>query len=395
MDNGARSRGLAGNNLALQACFVLVMLALVYTIVRLTTAFQSFDRETYGTKTDLSEAYIRPGLNADNLPQVKIDFGKFRPAENTGDGSNAENGATDVESPAAIRARCLQRGIYLGANNEYVNCAERCHVSSEKEVQYTFVTNSKRLITGRREVQAGAWCLPTKAATCNLNSATVVYSLNGWLCIPRTDALVGEGGNRIAVCDGSIYDNAMRVRYDEYIPSNLVFKDFYEDRLANGRYRFSCVPNARDDLRNKYLTAPFNRFHLLRNYCVSEIPFAVDTAVPNFDNGACTCPNPYNVVASTGKCTACRVGFDPATMTFNFRIQPCFSVRDYVSTVRQMKENQALPGEVIRPCGLDESDSGNSEVTRPRCIISRVGAFSPLLPSPATLANIREKLSSE
>lgn len=380
------------NNLTLQIGFVLVVFVLMIVFVKMAARFRGFDVDAYDTKTDLSSAYVRPGLNIDNLPQVKIDFGKFRPSENTGNENNDGDDDSE-ESAAAVRARCLQRGLYLGPNNEYTNCAEKCHVSSEKEVQYTFVTNTKRLIAGRQEVKAGAWCLPTKAATCNLNSSTVVYSLNGWLCLPRTDALVGEGGNRIAVCNGSIWDNALRTRYDEYIPSNLVFNDFYEDKVSNDQYRFTCVPNTRDELRNRYLTPSFNRFHMLRNYCVSEIPFAVDDAVPDFSTGKCSCPSPYTVESRTGKCTACRVGFDPQSMTFNFRVQPCFSVRDYVSTIRQMKEHQALDGEVLRPCGLDESDSPNSEVTRPRCLVSRIGAFSPFLPSPDTLANLRDKIS--
>lgn len=379
----------SGTTLALQIGLVVVLFCVTYLAYRVTRSFVTFNRDAYSSKVDLSDSYVQPGLNVDSLPIVKIDFGKYRPNENTGDPTT--DGNTDDESIAARRVRCLQRGVYLGPKNEYVDCSEYCRVGSEKEVKYTYISDPSRIITGRVKVSAGAWCLPTTAANCNIYSALVVYSLNGWICLPRTDALVGEGGNRIAVCNGTLWDNALRVRYDEFIPYNLAFDDFYEDRLPDGRFRFECLPDQRDELRNRYLVAPFNRFHLLRNFCVSDIPFAIERVVPDYDTGKCNCGGSPYTESKDGRCTACQVGFDDSSLTFNLRRQPCFSLRDYVSYVQYLRDT--LPAdEIIRPCGIDSTGSTNSEVTRPRCIINQVAMYSPLLPSAATMRNIREKL---
>ena len=178
-------------------------------------------------------------------------------------GEDNSGGADDEESIAERRIRCLTRGVYLGSQNQYVNCVDYCRVSSEEEVRYVYLATTEKIIAGRSPLAPGAWCLPTSAASCNLNSAIVVYSLNGWLCLPKTDILVGEGGNKIAVCNGSLWDNALQVQYDGFIPANLFFNDIYEDRLSDGRYRFQCLANLKDDLQNLYLRSPFNRFHLV------------------------------------------------------------------------------------------------------------------------------------
>lgn len=376
--------------IALQVGLLVFLLLLVIVSVFLGRSLVRFSRDMYSRSEDLSAAFIRPGLNIDNLPAVKIDYGAFKPSENTGEQEGDNAGTDEEENIAERRIRCLTRGVYLGSQNQYVNCVDYCRVSSEEEVRYVYLSSTEKVIAGRSPLEPGAWCLPTTAASCNLNSAIVVYSLNGWLCLPRTDILVGEGGNKIAVCNGSLWDNALQVQYDGFIPANLFFNDIYEDRLSDGRYRFQCLANLKDDLQNLYLRSPFNRFHLVRNWCVQNIPFAKDTSVPNFTTGKCHCDDPYGQLDST-QCTACRIGFDEQTFTFNLRVQPCFSVRDYVSFLNKLRD-QVDANEIIRPCGLDENESINEEVTRPRCVVQKVGVFSPVAPSPNTLRTIRARV---
>lgn len=377
---------LPDSRILFQLGLLLFLVAISYVSYRVTSAFVRFERDRYTVDDDLSTANLRTELNVDSLPAVKIDYGKWRPDAGTGDVDDNED---DV---SARRVKCLQKGVYLGPENEYRDCADYCRVSSEREVAYTFVSKGSRVISGRTATRPGAWCLPTAAANCNTSTSTLVYSLNGWLCIPRTDAFVGEGGNRIAVCDGSIRDNALNAQYDEYIPANLVFDDFYEDRLADGRYRFECLAQKRDDVGNYYLTAPFNRFHLLHNYCVSGIPFALVEAKPDFERAVCRCPSPYETTEA-GDCTACRTGFDRRTLTFNLRVQPCFSVRDHVNFVVDLQRRLARNGEIVRPCGIDSESRGNGELTRPRCLIGHLPVFKSYLPSPATLHYIQDKLT--
>lgn len=376
--------------IALQVGLLVFLLLLVIVSVFLGRSLVRFSRDMYSRSEDLSATFIRPGLNIDNLPAVKIDYGAFKPSENTGVEESDDTGVAEEENIAERRIKCLTRGVYLGSQNQYVNCVDYCRVSSEEEVRYVYLANTEKIVAGRSPLEPGAWCLPTAAASCNLNSAIVVYSLNGWLCLPKTDILVGEGGNKIAVCNGSLWDNAMQAQYDGFIPANLFFNDIYEDRLSDGRYRFQCLANLKDDVQNLYLRSPFNRFHLVQNWCVQNIPFAKDTSVPNFTTGKCHCDNPYGQLDST-QCTACRIGFDEQTFTFNLRVQPCFSVRDYVSFLNKLRD-QVRPNEIIRPCGLDENESVNEEVTRPRCVLQKVGVFSPVSPSPNTLRTIRARV---
>lgn len=379
---------LSDSRLLLQLGLVIFLLAVAYVSYRVARAFVRFERDRYTADSDLSAANMQTELNIDSLPAVKIDYGKWRPNTDSGDQQD------DDDDVAARRVRCLQRGVYLGPENEYRDCADYCRVSSESEVSYAFVADPSRMISGRSATRPGAWCLPQSAANCNTSTSTLVYSLNGWLCIPRSDAFAGDGGNRITVCDGSIRDNAMNSQYDEYVPANLMFQDFYEDRLADGRYRFECVPGKRDDLGNEYLLAPFNRFHLLHNYCVSGIPFALTSARPDFANGTCNCPDPYSV-SQAGDCSACRVGFDRRTFTFNLRVQPCFSVRDNISFVLDLQRRTAVSGELVRPCGLDAEGKGVAELTRPRCVIAQLPIYKHYLPSPSTMNYIRESMATD
>lgn len=385
--------GLPDSRLLLQLGLVLFLLSVVYVTYRVSVAFVRFERDRYTVDKDLSSTDVQTELNVDSLPSVKIDYGKWRPSTDIGDPDSGDE-VKDTESVAARRVRCLQRGVYLGPENEYRDCAEYCRVSSEKEVSYKFLTQPKRVISGTVATRAGAWCLPTAAASCNTSTSTLVYSVNGWLCIPRTDAFSGEGGNRIVVCDGSVRDNALDVQYDEFIPANLVFDDFYEDRLADGRYRFQCVPGRRDDIGNYYVSPPFNRFHMLRNFCVADIPFALESAQPDFERNVCVCPKPYDVTKDRGACSACRVGFDRRTRTFNVRVQPCFSVRDHITFVLELRDRLAnASGEVLRPCGVDAEGKGNGELTRPRCLVGHLPAFKSYLPSPATMRYIENSVT--
>lgn len=370
--------------ITLQIGFMAMMFAMIYIAYRISRSFVAFDLNEYKANTDLSATYIEPGLNVDNLPSVTVHFGDYRPSETVGDDDeNNDIGLT--------RVKCLQQGLYLGTENKYVNCADRCNVSSEDEVQYTFVTDNSRYISGRLHLKSGAWCLPTTAASCNTNTSLVVYSINGWMCLPKTDLFGGEGGNRILACDGSIRDNMTNETYNTYIPANLTFNDFYEDKLSDGRYRFECPPDLRDEYQNKFLRSPFNRFHLIHNYCVKDIPFADDAIRPNFETGRCNCTGKY-YETETGECSICRVGFDENTFTFNLQRLPCYSVRDSVHFYERIKEQTSVNGGIIMPCGLSQDVNTTGESLQPRCVEDQLSAFVPLLPSSDSLSIIRDKI---
>lgn len=362
------------------------MCILLFLIIK---SFRNFQLDRYENKKDLSERHIRPGLNIDNLPMTKVDYGVYDPNENFMDAEMNKQDPASLETRRIRRQICLNKGYYLGEKNDYVNCAKFCNVSGEEEVQYRYLDNTKNILGGREPMRMGAWCLPKTAATCNVNTSIVVYSISGWICLPRTDAFSGEGGNRIAVCNGSLWDNALNKQYDTFIPANLSFNDVYNDKLSDGRYRFVCPANLRDDIQNKYIESNYNRLHLLRNWCLEEIPFGKDDAKPDLETGKCRCVAPYQLNEKRGKCTSCGPGFDVHNYTSHLYNRPCFSVRDPTSFLLHLRKMMDHPEkEILLPCGLDDANNVNNELTKPRCLDTAIQVYKPILASGNTLKYI-------
>lgn len=380
--------------------FVLIfcLVATVAALYAITLSLRGFDQDRISKLSNMSDLNVRPGLNVDTLPLVKIDYGKYKPGQNVPSnviGEIDEEDRTDEieENVAVRRTKCLSKGYYLGPNNNYVDCTTFCGISSDSEVEYTFIDQtSSRIYAGQTKIKAGAWCLPTTAASCNTSTSIVVYSLNGWFCLPQTDAFAGDGGNRIVVCNGKLHDGALNRTYENYIPNTVTFNDVYEDRLSNGDYRFSCPANLLDDLKNKYITSKYNRLHLLRNYCLEEIPFGVSAnAVLNQNTGKCTCKDQYGEDTRTGRCSSCSPRFDPIEFTSHLYNRPCFSIRDY-GTMLERLHNTTEHDDVILPCGIDDVGGVSKEPVNPRCLFTRVPVYSPLLPSNNTLRHIASVL---
>lgn len=386
----------------LKLTFVLVFLVFFTLLARqLLFLQQPFAIEQVSRKTDLSQAYIRPGLNVDNLPLVKIDYGKYKPNASTtpSDVDNGDNSGNDEKdtnlSLVARRQQCATRGLYLGPQNDQsVDCSDYCSMAPD-EVEYAFFTDTdiKRILWGQTYMQPGAYCMPTRMTTCNRNTAIPVYSLAGWTCLPTTDAFAGDGGNRIIVCNGRLRDNATRTVYVDSIPPNLVFNDVYRDRLANGQYRFECMRTERDESGNLYIDSPFNRLHRMRNWCAQDVPFAVDIRV-DWINGVCVCRGSQfmGIDPSTGRCTVCRTRFDNDTKQISIVQKPCFSFTDTVeqfeNRLRDLRKQLNVADDdtsiTMFPCGYSDHGSA-SEYTLPRCLDYNVAMYQPALPSHNTL----------
>jgi hypothetical protein len=387
----------------LKICFVLVFFVLVTLVARhLLFLPRTFEFEQVSRKQDLAQSFIRPGLNIDNLPLVRIDYGKYKPAsEVPGDGDSDDDdgdGDDDSDSLAQRRQKCLTTGAFIGPENDgALNCSEYCNVTSD-EVEYAFLTNrdTRRILNGRTRMRVGAYCLPTRLATCNRNTSLVVYSIVGWTCIPTTDAFAGEGGHTIVVCNGQLRDNALRVVYDQYIPPNLVFGNVYTDRLSDGKYRFQCAEKERDELGNLYLQSPLNRLHQLRNWCSADIPYAFNDTI-DWNRGVCLCDTAHGQIADklTGRCTACRRRFDDTSKQISYVQRPCYSFNDNVlSFQRRLKELRdrlnVHPYDAtitMFPCGWNDQGT-SSEYSLPRCLDYFVALYRPVLPSHNTLNNI-------
>lgn len=376
----------------LKIAFVVVFLVFFTLVARhLLLVPETLRFERLDKRSDLSQNVLQPGLNIDNLPLVKIDYGKYKP--NT-DVPGADAPPDESVSAAQIRQLCLSRGYYLGPENTDANCGEVCGVSDEA-VAYTFLTpaDTSRIVAAKQKLKPGAYCMPTRMATCNRNTSSVVYSLEGWLCLPRTDAFAGEGGNHIVVCNGSLRDNALRVVYTGSIPANLAFNDVYRDRLADGTYRFECPRTTRDEIGNHYLESPVNRLHQLRNWCTSSVPWAADGGV-NWTTGRCECgTNGLVLDPNTDRCTSCRIHFDADTKQISFAQRPCFSfidsVQQFEDRLKELRDQLNVPDDqlnqiAIFPCGYNTQGS-SSEHTLPRCLDYFIAAYKPALPSHNTL----------
>lgn len=349
-----------------------------------------FDRVV--ATTDLAQRQIRPGLNVDSLPLVRIDYGGFRPASDVGNGNGGENEGSSI---LGRRQACLTRGAYLGPENDEIDCAEYCDVAAD-EVRYTFVTNDhvSRLIRSRTRTKPGSYCMPTLAATCNRNTSLVVYTIAGWTCLPMTEAFAGEGGNRIVACDGTLLDRALGVIYRDHIPPNLMFGDVYSDRTSDGQYRFVCPPSAKDTIGNAYLASPLDRLQVMRNWCVAEIPHA-SSGTPDTVTATCLCTKPFHTDPRTGQCVTCFPRYDLQTHAFSVQQRPCYSFRDdfeaFARAAEKLNDNDDEAGRpTLFPCGWNVVGGSPSEYTLPRCIEYLAGIHQPPILSPRTLVTIDE-----
>lgn len=387
----------------LKISFALAIIVFFVVVVRhLLLLPRGLELDQTSARADLSDALLRPGLNIDTLPLVKIDYGRYKPESSEGGADEADESI----NRAQVRQLCLTRGYYLGPEaTTDANCSQVCGVD-EHEIAFTYVSRSEttRIVAGRQLLRPGGYCVPTRMATCNRNTSSVVYALSGWTCIPRTDAFAGEGGNRIVVCNGNLRDNALRVVHRDYIPANLVFGDVYTDRLADGSWRFECLQKELDESGNAYLRSEYNRLHRVRNWCVDDTPFASGVTV-DLRTGRCDCGPELQKDANSGKCTACTTRFDLVSKQIAFTSKPCFSfvdtVQQFEDRVRNLRKQtdrkQASDDDddddlvTIFPCGYNEQGTA-SEYTLPRCLNYNIALYQPALPSHNTL-NVIDSLA--
>lgn len=315
-----------------------------------------------------------------DLPQVKVDYGKYRP--NVGDGSGDGDSGEKI---ADIRRQCLNNGYRLGDTDVWQDCEVVC---SSADVDYRFFDDNDGtnggVYVGRLQVRKGAYCVPTAAAQCNTRTSLLLYAYNGWTCIPQISGFTGEGGNTISMCDGRIWDRGTGTVYDKYIPSNLVFQSFYNDKLSDGTYRFACPNQIRDRNGNFFLASPLNRVQLIDNFCISNIPYAQYQQV-EWRNSSCNCEieseGKWGTDEKTQKCIACRNYVDKDTLVTYFSPRNCYNTTDSYETVKQLLTEDRF----AKPCGVSVTDT--MEGTRPRCTSAGIAAFEYAMASPLALRN--------
>lgn len=361
--------------------------------------------------SEYNENLLNIGSNVDTLPQVKINFGRFKPVE-----SLPEN-AQDIEF---TRQQCLTKGYRLGSENTSVDCQSVCQA---QEVAYKYISNSEQVVINNKLLAQGAYCLPTDAAICNTKTSILIYGISRWLCLNQiSDYFGGNGGSRIDICNGKILDNLNGQIYENTIPSNIVMTDFINEKVSENKFRFECLPQQRSTESNiNYINSDFDRFRLIENFCITTIPLlssqVSNDTIPdwnastysslckekckkqnydiwNLDHANQNHQKDTNILA--GSCIACKTFVDKTTWTtivpgINTR-NLCYSIMDNVEFVKRIFDTNLY----AMPCGFKGTDSSavEEEYTRPRCREVELSYFRKPLPSHNTIKLIADNLDS-
>lgn len=307
----------------------------------------------------------RMDVDADSLPRLRI--------------SSTSRPKFDAEENVLVKRRhaCLTRGAFVDARNDPVDCRTYCGVSDG--VDYRYVDSVDSFVNGST-IALGGYCVSTEAATCNPNTALLLYTgqpAEPWRCIPRSRAFAGEGGNAIVVCDGSLLDRLTGRVWRGYIDPTLKFVSVDETLPSSSdEYRFVCPPS-RDRLGNLRVVSPFDRLALVDNYCASVIPYAADDkALVDFQRARCACEPPLREDPYTGYCVPFAREFEASTYATVARVATCVEPWSLYS----MYSPDDLASRKVVPCGAaaDERPIGGD----PACVRERVFIYDRLVPSP-------------
>ncbi|KAJ8886372.1 hypothetical protein PR048_012583 [Dryococelus australis] len=76
-------------------------------------------------------------------------------------------------------------GLYLGQEDVHVNCNEKC---LSNNFEYKFITDDNDVII-HNKCMTGAYCLPKEIAKFNLHVSSAIWSINGYLCVPKPELI--------------------------------------------------------------------------------------------------------------------------------------------------------------------------------------------------------------
>lgn len=299
-------------------------------------------------------------IGIDSLPEVRFEAWE------------EERDPPDEEESREIQRLCLTVGVYLGPEDEYVDCRTYCSVSDG--VDYKYFATPGKIIAGNQG-RKGSYCLPTDAAICNENTSIVVYGKDGWRCFPQMRAFAGEGGNKIVCCDGNLLDRATGRIWRGYIDPSLRLTDI-DEPLPDGTYRFVCPP-ALDEINNPKIESPIDRLYMLTNPCSKLIPYANQNIKPNFADGTCDC-GPSDLAEYHEAWQTCVPPMRAPVDRFEFPISRTKCVEKWTVFGEYQKESNENPNQYKWFCGFD---SGQVSAAYPSVIVERAQVVDRLTPS--------------
>jgi hypothetical protein len=183
--------------------------------------------------------------------------------------------------------------VYLGSQDVYQNCTEKCSSNYE----YVFIEGK---VVINKKVLNGAYCLTKSIAKCNLNTSTAYIGNDGYKCISNHPELLGgESGNLIIGCEGILRDTLYGKEYVGSIPTNLKITSL-DEKLEDGSYRFTCG----GENYIEYPSTLGSRFDVAKNYC----NYLDKSGGINREYFACDC-NKYVNDDTTNICSTCKSGY--------------------------------------------------------------------------------------
>lgn len=303
-------------------------------------------------------------IGIDSLPEVRFEAWE------------EERDEPDEEEAREIQRLCLTVGVYLGPDDDYVDCLTYCNVSDG--VDYKYFAYPGKIVAGKQG-KKGSYCLPNDAAICNENTSIVVYGKDGWRCFPQMRAFAGEGGNKIVCCDGNLLDRATGKVWRNYIDPSLRLTDV-DETLPDGTYRFVC-PGGTDAIKNKLIESPMDRLHLLTNNCAKLIPYANTEIRPNFNTGECIC-GPDNLATYHEDWKTCVPPIAVKVEKFEFPVDRKKCVERWTTYGEFLRTREKETGQYALICGI-ENDS--VKISYPSVNVERALTVDRLTPSPYAL----------
>lgn len=158
------------------------------------------------------------------------------------------------------------------------NCQTICSGQYKKFHVYP----DENVIMFNEKLSPGTYCLPKGFEHCNMQRTTPIYSVNGWVCISKNNAIWNN--DRLVACQNSYsVDNSLNILIDRKTNqplSNEIIKDYYE--LHNGKLRFQCTCNSLDKSGNRLIHLDEIPFRCFSDYCLEKLHFR--RGIPGFNS---------------------------------------------------------------------------------------------------------------
>lgn len=162
--------------------------------------------------------------------------------------------------------------------NDMCNCKTVCSGQYKKFQIYP----EENVIMFNEKLSPGTYCLPKGFEHCNVTRSVPIYSVNGWICVPKNPS-IWNNDNFVACQNSYAIDNFLNVLIDRKtnLPiTNEIINDYYE--LYNGKLRYQCSCNSLDKSGNKLIHLDEIPFHCFSDYCLEKIKFR--RGIPGFNS---------------------------------------------------------------------------------------------------------------